>query len=282
MVKIKLYTLQRCLQGTSKSCVYQGPRERTPTKEPVLPVRVWGSPAEAWVSSGLLRWWGTDSSSPGKCSEWHKSSWRKSPLAPLESHPVGNPQIREQFYLRSSWTVAKLLGPTRDFQTWKSGKSTENPRETESWRAQQNLLCTRTQEKGTVTPEETCLLVSSNLQWRHGLVVACCRVRGTEHDSVCMGPFEGVHHYLHYLHHNLVSGQKTGRGHSPAHQQKIELKVYWAWPCPPEQDPVSLTVSLPHQEASISLLSLSMKGWTESKSQTQKTNQSDHMDHRFV
>ena len=90
----------------------------------------------------------------------------------------------------------------------------------------QNLLCTRTQEKGTVTPEETCLLVSSNLQWRHGLVVACCRVRGTEHDSVCMGPFEGGHHYLHYLHHNLVSGQKTGRGHSPAHQQKIELKVY--------------------------------------------------------
>ena len=57
-------------------------------------------------------------------------------------------------------------------------------------------------------------------------MVACCRVRGTEHDIVCMGPFEGGHHYLHYLHHNLVSGQKTGRGHSPAHQQKIELKVY--------------------------------------------------------
>ena len=134
MVKIKLYTLQRCLQGTSKSCVYQGPRERTPTKEPVLPVRVWGSPAEAWVSSGLLRWWGTDSSSPGKCSEWHKSSWRKSPLAPLESHPVGNPQIREQFYLRSSWTVAKLLGPTRDFQTWKSGKRTETLQGILLWR----------------------------------------------------------------------------------------------------------------------------------------------------
>ena len=31
-------------------------------------------------------------------------------------------------------------------------------------------------------------------------------------------PFEGGHHYLHYLHHSLVSGQTTGRKHSPAHQ----------------------------------------------------------------
>ena len=41
-----------------------------------------------------------------------------------------------------------------------------------------------------------------------------------------------------------------------ARQQKIGLKVYWAWPCPPEQDLVSPTVSLSHQEASISLLTL--------------------------
>ena len=49
-----------------------------------------------------------------------------------------------------------------------------------------------------------------------------------------------------------VSGQTTGREHSPAHQQKIGLKVYWAWPRPSEQDPVFPTVSLSHQEASIS------------------------------
>jgi len=42
-----------------------------------------------------------------------------------------------------------------------------------------------------------------------------------------MGPFEGGRHYLHYLHHSLVSSQTTGKEHSPAHhQQKIGLKIY--------------------------------------------------------
>ena len=41
-----------------------------------------------------------------------------------------------------------------------------------------------------------------------------------------MGPFEGSHLYLHYLHHSLASGQTTGREHSPTHQQKIGLKIY--------------------------------------------------------
>ena len=43
-------------------------------------------------------------------------------------------------------------------------------------------------------------------------------------------PFEGSRHYLHYLHHSLVSGQTTGREHSPTQhsptQQKIGLKIY--------------------------------------------------------
>ena len=30
---------------------------------------------------------------------------------------------------------------------------------------------------------------------------------------------------FHHLHHSLASGQTTGREHSPAHQQKIVLKV---------------------------------------------------------
>ena len=68
------------------------------------------------------------------------------------------------------------------------------------------------------------------------------------------------HHYLHYLHHSLVSGQTTGREYSPDHQQKIGLKIYWAWPRPSEQDPVSPKSDLSHQEASINLLSLSSEG----------------------
>ena len=43
----------------------------------------------------------------------------------------------------------------------------------------------------------------------------------------------------------------AGKEHSSTHQQKIGLKIYWAWPHPSEQDPVSPSVSLSHQEASI-------------------------------
>ena len=87
--------------------------------------------------------------------------------------------------------------------------------------------------------------------------------RGAECNSACMGPFAGGRHYLHYLHHSLVSGQTRRREHSPTHQQKIRLKIYWAWPCPSEQDPVSPSVSLSHQEASISLLSFTIRGQTD-------------------
>ena len=71
---------------------------------------------------------------------------------------------------------------------------------------------------------QTFLWVSRTLWWRSGSVVGCCRVEGTEYISVCMGSFEGGHHYLHYFHHGLTSGQTTGREHSPALQQKIGLK----------------------------------------------------------
>ena len=69
---------------------------------------------------------------------------------------------------------------------------------------------------------------------------------------------------------------------SPTHQQKIGFQIYWAWPCPSEQDPVSPSISLSHQEASISLLLFSIRGHTDWKTQSQKTNQSDHMDHSLV
>ena len=49
---------------------------------------------------------------------------------------------------------------------------------------------------------------------------------------------------LRYLHHSLASGHATEREHSPAYQYKIGLKIYWAWPCPSEQNPVSPSVSL--------------------------------------
>ena len=98
-----------------------------------------------------------------------------------------------------------------------------------------------------------------------GWAVACCMVGGAECSIHC--------HYLHHLHHSLASGQTAGRGHSPNLQQIIGLKIYWAWPCPSEQDPVSPSVSLSHQKASISLLSFSIRGQRDLKPQSQKTNQ---------
>ena len=50
---------------------------------------------------------------------------------------------------------------------------------------------------------QTCPGVSRSLQQRHGLVMACCRVWGTENISVCMGPFERGRHHLHYLHYSF-------------------------------------------------------------------------------
>ena len=109
----------------------------------------------------------------------------------------------------------------------------------------------------------------------------CCGVRSTEHYSHGISPFEVGHHYL-YLFHSLALGQTIRREHSPTLQQKIGLKIYWAWPHLSEQDPDSATASPSHREASTSLLSLLIKRHTECIPQSHKTNQTDHMDHRLV
>ena len=107
---------------------------------------------------------------------------------------------------------------------------------------------------------QTCPWVSRSLQQRCGSAEACYRVGATERSIACIGSIEWGHHYLHYLYHILNSGPTTGREHSPAHQQKTGLKSCWAWPHPSEQDSVSPSVSLSHQEASISLLSFFIRG----------------------
>ena len=90
-------------------------------------------------------------------------------------------------------------------------------------------MCTRTQKKREVTPQETDpdMLVSVQESpedaWVSGGLL---QAQDTECSNACMGPSEGGHRYLHYLHHSLVSGQTTGREHSPSHQQKIGLKIY--------------------------------------------------------
>ena len=109
----------------------------------------------------------------------------------------------------------------------------------DTWRAQTNLVHTRAQR----THRDWARTVFKCLLCRYRSEVACCRVESTECSGGCMGPFEGSHHYLHYLHHSLASGQTIGRVYSTAHQHKTVLKIYWAWTHPSEKDPVSPSVS---------------------------------------
>ena len=67
-------------------------------------------------------------------------------------------------------------------------------------------------------------------------------------ESWCAAVHEVANEWLNW---NSREGTHSTR------QQKIGLKIYWAWPHPSEQDPVSPSVSLSHQEASIGLLSFS-------------------------
>ena len=48
------------------------------------------------------------------------------------------------------------------------------------------------------------------------------------------------------------------------------LKIYWTWPCPSEQDPVFPTASPSHHEASMNLLSSSIRGEKEWKPHSRK------------
>ena len=190
----------------------------------------------------------------------------------------------------------KVLGPIIGFPTWESSKGTENPQEICLWRSAgfdyrtstglgkkrllqgtNKNLCAPGPRRKEPRPHkrlgQTCLGVSGSLLWRRGSTMARCAVSGT--GGICRG---GPHH----LHHSLAWGQSTGREHSPTHLQKTELKIYWAWLCPSEQNPGFLTASPSHQEAWISLLSSSIRGQTEWKLQSQKTNQNNDMDHSFV
>ena len=128
---LKLHICQRLLEGINKILCAPKPMERSSDPHKRL------SQTCLWVLEGLLQRHGsavashgdrsTGSNSAGRHSRWYKSSWRRSPLAPLQSCWMGDPQTGEQLYQRSSHAVVKVQGPTTDFQTWGSGKGTGNP-----------------------------------------------------------------------------------------------------------------------------------------------------------
>ena len=153
---------------------------------------------------------------------WHNSSWKRSPLTPLES-------------CQNLHRTVTLGGHNR-------------------------TLCTRL-EKGRVTPQESCLWVSGSLWRRRGSAVAGCRVGSTGCGSACMGRFEGGHPYLHYLHHSLAPGKSQGTQLHPSTENWIKDLLGMAPPI--RSRPSMPSVSLSHQEDSISLLSFSIRGQTE-------------------
>ena len=65
-------------RSQTKPCMHQNPR---PTEtEWDLPLSVWVSPEEVWVSSGLPQGQGLWVQETWSHSLWHKPSWRRSPL----------------------------------------------------------------------------------------------------------------------------------------------------------------------------------------------------------
>ena len=74
-----------------------------------------------------------------------------------------------------------------------------------------NLLHTRTQEKGAVSSQGTEPDLAVCVQ--DSLTEEEVWVRGTEHDSAGISPFEGGCLYHNYPCHSLALGQTTGREH---------------------------------------------------------------------
>ena len=90
----------------------------------------------------------------------------------------------------------------------------------------QNLVLTRSQEKGAASPQKTMpdLPVSVQESFAEAWVNSgLLHGRGTEYNSACTNPFEGGHHYLHYPYQNLASGQIQGGNTTP--QQPSNRKL---------------------------------------------------------
>ena len=158
----------------------------------------------------------------------HKPSWRRSPLTP--------PQSRRNLHR----TGKEILG------------------------GHNRTLCTRTQEKGAVTPQETDPDLPGSVQESPGEAWVSggrCRAGGTGCRCACMGPFGGSGRCPHCLHHSLASSNnREGTAppingkldekfteHGPNHQNKTQFPPF----------------SLCHQETSINFLSLPIRGQTK-------------------
>ena len=180
----------------------------------------------------------------------------------------------------------KVLNPMSGFPTRGSNKGTGNPQGIWPWRPVgfYNRLSRGLRETGILVLENTnkilcALRPRGEEQWPHrrlnpnyllvleGLLwISRGSPQGRGHRevplgvnplAVCINPtIEPVHPRIGAT----QAEQLPGRECNPTNQQIIGLKLYWARPCPPEQDPVFLITSPSHQEAYTSLLASSIRG----------------------
>ena len=143
-----------------------------------------------------------------------------------------------------------------------------------SWRARPNLVHTMTQEKGAVTSQET----EPDLPVSVWESPAETRV-GSQGHWIQQSRPQSFWRRLPLPHESLTSGKTTGKEHNSTHQYKIRLEIYWAGTA--HQSKTQLTPQ-PVSPIRKLLLSSSIRRQTEWKPQSQKTNQTDHMDNSLV
>ena len=135
--------------------ILYSPGDSTET-EPDLPLSVWGSPVEVCVSNCLPQ---GQELWVQQTWVWHKPPWRRLPLTP---HRAGR-------------TYTGL------------GKQTFG-------RHKQNLVCTRNQEKGALTPQDTDSDLSVSPGVFGGSMGRGGLVQGQGHWGQQCLPFKGGHH----------------------------------------------------------------------------------------
>ena len=172
-----------------------------------------------------------------------------------QQYPAAGAGALGASYLGMAWTLIEevTINPTRD------AKSYIGLRKQTLGGHKQNLVHNRTQEKGAATPQETDPDLSMSVQ------------ESPAEAWVSGGLLQGRRHCVHawdllnevtiiFITSTIVwSHDKQGGNTAPPINRK--LKIYWAWPS--KQDPDSPTAYPSHQNASISLLSLSIRGQTE-------------------
>ena len=134
---------------------------------------------------------------------------------PSQSHGAEDPHPAEQSYQRNSHTVKEVLGPTKDFPIWGSGKGTEIPREFE-FGGQWDWITELPQDWGNRPLEgANKTRLHQDPGEKRSVSRRDCAGLACECPGVSSGGLD-----------QRASGQTTGTEHSPTHQQKTGLNIY--------------------------------------------------------